>query len=260
MKQVWLKMTLVSVLGLGSAWVLAEDVTSDNGNNVQVYGNLGLSGVDVGVGYGVNEHFTVRSDIATMGEINKNFNEDEIAYKAKFKNHKVNFLADYFPSSSSGFRLTTGVGLGRTQLEANGSAKYKQSRSFEFGDRHYNINVDSNDSVYADVKYPSVSPYLGIGFGHNIAQKKSGWGFVADLGVYIGAPKHHISVSNSLNDKLVNAQAILDGAGVNVTDEQKAAAQVEVNRRIDIEKKKIQDKIGKYRVIPTLSVGVSYTF
>lgn len=260
MKQTWIKIALISVLGTGSAGVFAEDMASDVGNNVQVYGNLGLSGVGVGVGYGVNEHFTVRSDISTMGKINKNFNEDDIAYKAKFKNHKVNLLADYFPSSNSGFRFTGGVGLGRTKLEADGFAKRIHSASFTIGDRRYDVDIDGKDSVHADVKYPNVSPYLGIGWGHNIAQKKSGWGFVADVGVSIGSPKTHINVSNSLNDKLVDAQAKLSGAGVNITDAQKAAAQAEVNNRIDAEKKKVQDKIGKFRVIPTLSVGVSYTF
>lgn len=224
------------------------------GNKMEAYGTVGLTGVGGGIGYGINEKFTVRSDVSLMG-FSKKFDEDDLSYKAKFKNHKINFYGDYFPAGN-GFRLTAGLGLGKTELSATGHVRNSDKATFNLGDKNYEVKLDGNDTAEAKVKYPSVSPYFGIGWGHNVAQKASGsWHFNADLGVSVGSPKTSLSLNNSLNDKLVAVQA--DGA---VGDDQKAAAQAEINNRVAAEEKKLKDRVGKYKVVPTLSVGVSYRF
>lgn len=254
-QQKWMIGLSAAVAALLALPAAAEGVM----DKVEVYGKAGLSGLGVGAGYGISEKLTVRSDVSTLG-FNRSFDEDDVHYKAKLKNHKINLYGDYFPANN-GFRLTAGLGLGKTELSATGHARRISQQEFKIGDKKYDVTLDGNDTVKASVKYPTVSPYFGIGWGHNVGQKKTGWGFNADLGLSLGSPKTKLSVNSSLNEKLVKAQAEIDGvAGATLTDEQKAAAQAEIDSRIAAEQKKIKDRIGKYKVIPMISVGVSYRF
>ncbi|QMT34174.1 hypothetical protein LNQ82_06935 [Conchiformibius steedae DSM 2580] len=248
------KIVLGLLLGMGLSGAALANDSADK--KFEVYGKAGLPNIAVGGGYGINEQLTVRGDLGVMG-ISRDFDEGDVKYSAKFRNNKANVYADYFPMSN-GFRLTGGLALGRAELKADGTAKITQNATFELGGKEYNVTIDGNDDkVSAKVKYPAVSPYLGLGWGHNIKTAKGVWGFTADLGVFIGSPKTSISLSNSLNDKLVVAEA---AAGASLTDEQRAQAQAEINRHIDEEKKKIQDKVAKVKVLPMISVGASYRF
>ena len=250
------KMLFALLLGMGLSGAALANDTADK--KFEVYGKAGLPNIAVGGGYGINEQLTVRGDLGVMG-ISRDFDEGDVKYSAKFRNNKANVYADYFPMSN-GFRLTGGLALGRAELKADGTAKVTQNATFELGGKEYKVTIDGNDKVSAKVKYPAFSPYLGLGWGHNIKTAKGVWGFTADLGVFIGSPKTSISLSNSLNDKLVEAQAKAAGAGAQISDEQMAQAQAEINRRIDDEKKKIQDKVAKVKVLPMISVGASYRF
>lgn len=247
--------------GLLSAVLFVSGVAvAETDKPFEVYGNIGFPQVGIGAGYGINDQFTVRGDISTLGSISRDFDEGDVKYKAKLHNNKFNVFADYFPMSN-GFRLTGGLGLGKTELKADGHSRVTGKQGFTIGDQRYTVNLDGEDSVGARVKYPTVSPYFGIGWGHNIKTTQSGsWGFTADLGVFVGSPKTTIHTSSSLNDKLVEVQAKLASAGADITDEQRKKAQAEIDKRIDIEKKKIDDRIGKYKIIPMISVGATYRF
>lgn len=53
----------------------------------------------------------------------------------------------------------------------------------------------------------------------------------------------------------------MDGLGAApLTDAQKAEIQKKVNDQIHAKRKKIEDEVGKYNVIPALMVGVTYRF
>lgn len=243
--------------GLGAALLALFALPAsamDLAGKTEVYGKVGVNGVRAGVGYGINEQFTVRSDFNTMG-FSKKFDEDDVRYKGKLKNHKINFYGDYFPAGN-GFRVTAGLGMGKSELTATGEARNLSKATFKLGDKDYTVTLDGKDKVHASVKYPAVAPYLGIGWGHNIAQTQSGsWNFNADLGLSLGTPKTKVDLNGSLNDKLVAAEG-----GANISDEQKAQAQAEVNKHIAAEQKKFKDNAGKLKVLPALSVGVSYRF
>ncbi|UOP04108.1 hypothetical protein [Conchiformibius kuhniae] len=241
------------VLGL-LAWAgIAGSALADDNHRFEAYGKAGLPNIAGGVAYGINDKVTVRGDIGLFG-ISRDFDEGDVKYTAKVRNHKANVYADYFPMSN-GFRLTGGAALGRTTIEANGTAQVTQEQTFKLGGEKYTVQIDGNDKVKASVKYPAFSPYLGIGWGHNVKTGKGAWGFNADLGVFIGSPKTTVSLSNELNDKLV-AAAAKGGA----TPAEIAKGQAEINSRLDEEKKKIQDNVGKVKALPMVSVGVSYRF
>jgi len=90
----------------------------------------------------------------------------------------------------------------------------------------------SGDALDFDAKFPSVTPYLGLGYGHRTG---AGLQLYADAGVAYGRPKVTLSPTASL------------AAKVSPTD--LAAEQVSV-----------QDKADRYRTYPVLKIGLSYGF
>jgi len=110
-------------------------------------------------------------------------------------------------------------------------------------------NVDvpyggDTDTAQARVKWPTVAPYLGIGWGHH-ASHGPGFGFIADIGVSFGSPKTELTISNPLRDKL-ELVAAAQGSS--------AAAEIERQRR------ELADDVEAVKVIPHLFFGVSYRF
>jgi len=100
------------------------------------------------------------------------------------------------------------------------------------------------DTAHAKVKWPTVAPYLGIGWGHH-ASRGPGFGFIADIGVSFGSPKTELTISNLLRDKL-EVVAAAQGSS--------AASEIERQRR------ELADDVEEVKVIPRLFVGVSYRF
>lgn len=220
--------------------------------NLSVYGKAGLSGVGAGVGYGINESVTVRGDFTTAARIKRKFDQSAFNYEAKLKSDKLNINADYFPFESNAFRVTTGLGFGRSELSATGRSQNQSTQKFKIGDKTYSVNLTSNDTLDATTKYPAVSPYFGIGWGHDVARKKSGeWGFVADLGFYAGKPKTTVTINSNLREKLVQSQ---------LSEQTVQQANAELDRRIATETQKVKDKVEKLKVIPVLNVGFTYNF
>jgi len=83
-----------------------------------------------------------------------------------------------------------------------------------------------------DIKFPKVTPYVGIGWGHQATTK--GWGVVADMGVSLGRAK-------------LRANTNLVGNGITQDD-------------VDRELKDLREGVGKIRFWPQLTVGASYRF
>ncbi|WP_051229352.1 hypothetical protein [Paludibacterium yongneupense] len=81
------------------------------------------------------------------------------------------------------------------------------------------------------MKFPTVRPYLGFGFGHT---PRKGLGFYSDLGVAYGKPSVDLSASQALQQQAVND--------------------------IATEKSDLESKANRLRYMPVLNVGVSYVF
>lgn len=204
----------------------------------EIYAKAGVLGAGLGYAYGVNESLTLRVDFTTIGKISRDFNANDLDYKGDVRNDMATLYADWFPFQN-GFRLTGGVGFRDTSIKARLDSDSSGNVKID----NYSVTVDGEDSIKAEVDYPSVAPYLGFGYGHNVAQhSKAGWGFIADVGVYFGKPSVKYHASDSLMAKL------------------NAASMGQAQAAIDREKDEIRDKIGKYKIFPALYVGVSYRF
>jgi hypothetical protein len=217
-------------------FVLAGLPMAGHGASHEVYAKAGLIGAGVGYAHGVGRTLTLRADISSAGRIRHNFKAGDVSYRGKLRNDQAMVYTDWFPLNN-GFRLTAGVGIRNTRDSARG---------WQDGNLLTSAGTPaftSDDYVDAQVKYPRFAPYLGIGWGHNVAQQtKGGWGFIVDAGVTFGRPSVNYSPSASLANKLSMVSPAL------------------AQRELDKRAAEFEDKAYKWRVVPSVYVGISYAF
>lgn len=196
----------------------------------EAYGNIGLPGLMLGYAHSVNSTWGLRADVSTLGSLRRDFTESGITYQGTVKANRLGLFADYFPLQG-GFRLTGGVGFGDTRVRLK--SKFDGATPVTLGNQ--TLTPSANDYFNAEVKFPRVMPYLGIGWGHQA--REQGFGFVADLGLMIGKAK----VTTSQN-VVANHPGVISQADV------------------DTETQKVRDGVGDLNVVPQVSVGLSYRY
>lgn len=191
----------------------------------EVYGNIGSSGLALGLSHSLSTHLIVRVDYAGGINLSKNRREAGIDYSGRLKVNRLGAFVDYFPSGS-GFRVTGGLTFNDTGFDLNsrGGTSTVNGKSIDMTNYFFNVGV----------KLPKVMPYIGIGYGHKPA-KDLGWGFNADVGLQLG--KFNTSVTTNV-------------VGVNGIQESDVKA----------EATKVRDAVNKLRVVPVVSLGANYRF
>lgn len=194
-----------------------------------VYSSIGLPGISGGYLHTVNEKLGLRAEAGFTGKIDKTDTSSGIRFNAVMKYNRIGAFGDFHPFSG-GFRLTGGVTINRATVElrsrfGNGSTVTINGKT---------LTPSSSDYFNADLKYPTVMPYIGIGWGHQ-AKPSGGLGFTADVGVSIGRPKL------TVNTNLV-------GQGGITQDD------------IDTKTDELYDDIGDIKLLPSASVGLNYSF
>lgn len=192
----------------------------------EVYAGIGLPGLMLGYAHPISERFTVRGDFSTLGSLSDTRTEEGIRYDGKAKYDRTGIFADYFVTGG-GFRLTAGVTVNSASIDllARGDGS-----TINIGGTDYPASPD--DQLKVKIKFPGTTPYLGIGYGHQLS---SGMGFVFDLGASFGKAK--LSATTS---------------GPNLSQVDQAD--------IDAELAELRDGVGKVKFLPQLSIGFSYRF
>lgn len=194
----------------------------------EIYANIGLPGVMLGYAHAINPSFTVRGDLASLGNYNKDQTESGIDYKAKASFSRLGIFGDYFPFSG-GFRLTGGLTVNNQKIDL--TSKAQPGSTIVVGDQ--TVNMSADDRLYVAIKVPKTTPYIGLGWGHQQANK--GFGFVADIGATIG-----------------KAKLTVEATGTNLS----AVSQT----NLDKETQELRDGVGKITFIPQISLGLNYRF
>lgn len=219
-------LSLLALSGLGLACLaLAPDSHAG-----EAYASVGLPGVVLGYAHTVNQHLGLRVDAGTTGSFTRSRTESGIPYSAKFKYNRIGLFGDYFPFGGR-FRFTTGLTFNDTALTLN--TRFDGNTSVTFNQTI--IVPTANDRFDATVKIPRITPYLGLGWGHQA--REAGLGFIADVGVSIGRAK--LSVHQNL---LENYPGIL------------------TQNDIDVKTGELRDNVAKVRVLPQASIGLSYRY
>ncbi|MBQ0944194.1 hypothetical protein KAK07_12690 [Ideonella sp. 4Y16] len=193
----------------------------------EVYTAIGAPGLMLGVAQPINNQITLRADLASAGNRSRNSTQEGIAYQGKLKSGRFAVFGDWFPMDS-GFRITAGLTSNDYKLDLDASGA---GRTVQVGDGTYTLTAA--DGLAVAMRFPSTTPYLGIGWGHRLGD--SGWRFNADLGAMIGTASVTVTPRGQLASPLAQA------------DVAKETAQ-------------LRDKVEKTKAIPQLSIGVSYVF
>ncbi len=159
----------------------------------------------------------------------------DVDYDFKLKMQTFDVLADYYPFTGSGFRLSGGLVYNGNRIDAH--AIPNANGTYTINDRTYSANTAG--SLNGSIDFRKISPFLGIGWGNAIA-KDSNLSFTADLGViFQGAANTTLSNSGCSADTATCAQLASD---------------------LVAENGKLHDKASRYDVYPVVRVGLSYKF
>jgi len=216
---------LVTGLLLSAACLMAPAAHAGS-----AYAQVGIPGIGIGYAQALNEVVTLRGDFSTLGSHTKNGSQEGINYEGKVKVSRWGLFADYFPLGN-GFRVTGGATVNDMSVKLRSNVLAGTPLSIG----NATVTADGTERFNADIKFPKVTPYIGIGWGH--MDKEPGWGFVGDVGVSIGRAKVTIDTN------------VIQRSGGAIT-------QADVDR----ETQELKDGVGKIRVLPQATLGVSYRY
>jgi hypothetical protein len=192
-----------------------------------VYLQAGTQGAGVGYAQPLTSWLGLHADVNGFG-LSHNFSGGSLNYSAHLHMFGGGTYADLFPFHSSGFRITAGALISDDYL--SGSA-IPNNGTYTINGTAYSA---AGSTVNAKLRYPTVRPYLGIGYGHQPSAQR-GFGLTADLGAAYGTP----SVSLNASPQLVAA-----AGAANIAAEQQS----------------LQSKANHYRFYPIVQIGLTYRF
>jgi hypothetical protein len=218
-------------VAINTAVALVATVYALSAQAGDVYGGIGFPGLTLGYAHTMNPKLVLRGEFSGGLDVSKDGKQNGVDFNGKFKAQTIGGFADYFPMDN-GFRLTGGLTVNDTKFTLN-------SKSTAAGSTVNGKTVNLvGETFNVELKYPNLTPYLGIGYGFKPNSGK-GWGFYGDLGVMIG--KFDTTISTSLIGKGVGANQIS-------------------KPDVELEGQKIADAVGKLSVLPKFSIGAKYTF
>lgn len=199
------------------------------------------AGVDLGT-TGAGAHLTFGLTPSLNARLGLNYfkhdfskSTENVDYDLDGKLQTLNALLDWYPRSGSNFRLSGGVFYNDTSFDAVG--RPNRTGSFRLNGNTYNA-ADAGQLV-GKVDFRKAAPYLGIGWG-NPFNKKRGWSFGADLGVFY------------------QDEARVSLRSVNCT------IQADICNRlagdVSAEEARLADEASDYKFYPVVRASLSYSF
>lgn len=214
------------ILTLGA---LAGALLASGAQAQSIYGGVGLPGLyTLGYAHSISPKLGARAEYAGGLDISKDGVESGINYRGNLKASHVGVFADWFPFDGSGFRVVGGLTLNDMKFDmaaqGNGLVDVGNAK---------NVNL-AGQTLNVSVKFPDTTPYLGIGYGHQSSSTK-GLGFYFDLGVMFG------SFDTTVNTSLVKAGLVTQAD-------------------VDAEVKQLRDSLSGVSALPSVSLGLRYSF
>ncbi len=146
------------------------------GDSGTVYGAVSTNGLGIGYARSISDNWALRGQYNTYsrsfsGNIGDTGATGQLDVGLKLD--ALQLLADWYPSSGGGFRLTGGAVANNNKITMSGVG---------------NVN-GTNTQLDGTIKMSGsgITPYLGIGYSTRPKDAK-GWGFTFDLGVMFQDP------------------------------------------------------------------------
>lgn len=178
-----------------------------------------------GAAFAFTNDLSLRLELSGLTPEQGNESYNGSTYLVSKNNTSIGAYLDWYPTDSS-FRLVGGISINSLNRSVNG-----HGNNVVINGKRVNL---SGDAFNVEYKFPRVTPYLGIGFGHrNLA--KDGWDFFGDLGMMLG--KYDAVATTS----------VIGTQGIQASD-------------VDAEMNNLRNSLYKWNFIPTATVGLTYRF
>ena len=200
----------------------------DQANNIKgrfIYSGIG-NRWSLGYAWGRYGNFHVRTDLSGETSTDSNRNINGTFYNYESKSFSLGSYLDWHPFNSA-FRLSGGIHLNDMKTSLKGKTNTSvsiNSNSIALGTNTFNV----------DFSFPTVTPYLGIGY-NNISVDSPGFHFFADAGVMIG--KYDATTTTNL----------IGSQNVTTAD-------------VDTEMNNLRNALFRNGYIPTANFGLTYRF
>ena len=221
-----------NMLALGFATMILSMSAAAHAD-VGVSAELGTTGIGVHATLPVLDSVNARIGVNAFN-YSYNSSTSNVDYDFKLKLQTFDVLADYYPISGSGFRLTGGLVYNGNKIDAHGKPT---NGTYTLNGNTY--SASQVGSLNGNIDFRKIAPYAGIGWGNALA-KDSNWSFTADVGVMFQG-----SASTSLSNSGCTASA---------------ASCAQLNSDIQAENQKLQDKVNDFKLYPVIRVGLAYKF
>jgi len=148
--------------------------------DVSVALRMSTLGVGIEIGKLLTDHLGARVG-ANYSKVSTSKAQSDIAYDLSLKFHAVSALLDLYPGNRGSFHVTGGVMTNPVTVSATGQPT---GGTFTLNGTTYPSSQVG--TLTASLKFPSVAPYLGLGFG--TAARGAPVFFAFDLGAVLGQP------------------------------------------------------------------------
>lgn len=197
-----------------------------------LYGTAGTVGFGGGVAASFNKHLGARIGYTTYEYSVNDLEESELHLDGKAEIGGAQAFLDWHPFGGA-FRLSAGA-IENASLSARAEPI---ANTYTLNGVTY--SADDIGQATGTAKYDSISPYLGIGFGHPLSLDGR-FALTADLGVvFTGSPKVELNATCAVPNAMLCSQIEAD---------------------VLAEEAELQDDADDLKYWPLLSVGISYRF
>jgi len=193
----------------------------------EVYIQGGTQGGGLGAALGLTSWAGVHADVNGFNYSHE-FHAGGNKFDGDLKVRHAGLYLDLFPFNS-GFRVTGGALFNRDRLDGT---IVPENGVYKINGTSVPASLFPGQTASVEAKFPTVMPYLGLGWGHKPVSK--GLGFVADIGVAYGKP----SVA-------FNTPALLSEL---------------IPTQLKAEEDSIRSSIQKVKFFPIVQIGISYRF
>jgi hypothetical protein len=191
-------LTLALLIGTTSLSAQATDksesglqrLAADAGNPADIAVDLVLG--TLGIGLQISKLVTPHVGLRAGGgyfSLNKSVTQTDVNYDANLKLGAFSGLVDFFPGSRGVFHLTGGLLSNQTKVDATGVCTGSMTLNT------HSYTCAQVGTLTGSVKFPSASPYVGLGFG--TPARGSRVHFVLNLGGAFGTPTLTLVAANS---------------------------------------------------------------
>lgn len=216
------------------AAALCSVVASAGARDIGVAIHSGSAGLGLHLSTQLMEKLNVRGGFNYFS-YSMSLEASKVKYDATLKLQTIDLLLDYHPFDGA-FRLTAGGIYNSNGFDV--TAQSTDGTNYQFDGKTF--NASQAGSVKGKIKFNSIAPYLGIGWG-NAVDKGKKWGFVADVGLILqGSP----------DASLTNEGCTLQ-APMSCEDLRQSLAKESANLNKEVE---------GFQYYPVVRLGLSYKF